>query len=345
MPDSPFMSLAIMAVRAQAIHAVISYGLRLRRQTSNAHLTEVQEVLDRHLDSSTERSLAVRTVYGQLFSHLVWMDEQWAARHVDVIFAKDPADELLLAAAWDAYLTAGRTAELAWPLLADTYSLMTRRMNLAAQDHGENFQATQLGRHLITRLWAGKLDLDGHDGLLRCFYDRAAPQIAVQLMWWISGGISSLDNPDPALTSRITAFWEYRVAAAKSGGAEPTELKAFGRWFGSEYFAPEWSLRQLLTVFSLADDVESEDTVLARLAQLAGEHTQACLTVLERWITRTRQPWVLNQYVDSVRQIVAAGMKGNSTATDTSKRIVSLLLLNHGIDVLDALNEPDGQPN
>ena len=336
-PDTPFVSLALTAVRAQAVHAAISYGLRLRRQASDAGLTEVQEVLGRHLDSGTERSLAVRSVYGMLFSQLAWMDEQWAARHVEAIFTKDPSEVALLTTAWDAYLTGGRPTEAAWPLLTSTYSMMTDRMDLTAPDRGENFQATQLGKHLVARLWAGRLDLDSHDGLLRRFYDRAAPKVAAQLMSWISEGFSSLERPDQALTARMTGFWEYRVAAVKNG-ADATELTAFGRWFASGHFSPTWSLRQLLTVLSLADRLEAEDIVLAYLADLAADHTQACLAVLERWISVTPHPWMLTQCLDSIRQTLAAGMAGKPTAINTSKRIISLLLRDHGIDVRDVLN-------
>jgi len=102
---------------------VVSYGLRLRRDAPDADLTLVQAILDHHLDSGSEQSLAVRSVYGLLFSQLAWMDEQWAARHVEAIFTKDPAEETLLAAAWDAYLTGGRPAEGSWSLLAGTYTL------------------------------------------------------------------------------------------------------------------------------------------------------------------------------------------------------------------------------
>jgi hypothetical protein len=339
-PDNPFMSLALTAVRAQAIHAVISYGLWQRHQAVEADLTGPQTVLSRHLDSASERSLAVRSIYGQLFSQIVWMDERWAARYVDAIFPKEPVEEALLTTAWNAYLAGGRPTETAWPLLASIYSMMTNSMDLSAPDQGENFQATQLGKHLLARFWAGRLDLDSYDGLLRRFYNRAAPQVAAHLMWWISAGFSDLENPDPAFTSRMTSFWEYRVTAVKSG-ADAAELTTFGQWFASGHFNTEWSLQQLFTVLALASNIEMEDTVLARLADLAPDHTQACLAILERWIGVIPDPWMLPQQLDPIRQILATGMAGNPTAISTSKKIISLLLRDHGIDVRDVLNKSE----
>jgi hypothetical protein len=336
-PDSPFMSLALTAVRAQAIYAVISYGLWQRRHAPEADLTGLQAILSRHLDSGTEHSLAVRSIYGQLFSQIVWMDEHWAARHVDAIFPKEPAEEALLTTAWNAYLTGGLPTEAAWPLLASTYSMMTDSMDLAAPERGENVQATQLGKHLLARFWAGRLDLDSHDGLLRRFYNRIAPQTAAQLMWWISVEFSTLEEPDSAFTSRMTSFWEYRVTAVK-GEADADELTAFGYWFASGHFNTEWSLQQLLTVLSLAGHIETEDTVLARLADLTAGHTQACLAILERWVSVTSDSWRLPQQLGHIRQILTTGLAGNPTAVSTSKKIISLLLRDHGIDVRDVLD-------
>jgi hypothetical protein len=219
---------------------------------------------------------------------------------------------------------------------------MTDHMDLTATDRGENFQAVQLGKHLIARFWAGSLDLDSHNGLLRRFYDRAAPQVAQQLMWWISAGFSSLKDPDHALITRMTRFWEYRMAAVKSG-ADSDELAAFGLWFTSGHFNPEWSFRQLLAVLSLTGNVETEETVLAYLADIAAIHTNSCLAVLQRLITNPPRPWMLTQCLDSIRKILAAGRAGNPGAITTSNRIVSLLLRDHGIDMRDVIDEPEGE--
>jgi hypothetical protein len=47
---------------------------------------------------------------------------------------------------------------------------------------------------------------------------------------------------------------------------------------------------------------------------------------------------MLTQCLDSIRQTLAAGMAGNPTSISTSKRIISLLLRDHGLDVRDVLN-------
>jgi hypothetical protein len=59
---------------------------------------------------------------------------------------------------------------------------MTDRMDLSSHDQGENFPATQLGRHLIRRFLAGQMNLDSHNGILRRFCTRASSDVAAHLM-------------------------------------------------------------------------------------------------------------------------------------------------------------------
>ena len=333
-PDDGLMTLALTTVRPQAIRATITHGLRLRRRSPNADLNKVCAILDRHLDCQLDPSCAVRSIYGELFSQLVWMDKAWADRQLGNIFPTEPGSDALLHAAWDTYLLAGRTTETTWPLLIGVYRFMTDSMGQSSSSRSETYTETQLGRHLLSRLWAGRLDLDSHDGLLRDYYTKASPEVAAQLMWWITRDLSDLATPDAALIARMMAFWEYRVAAVKRG-ADASELPEFGHWFASSHFDALWSLQQLLTALALAPRIEAEDAMLSRLANLADEYTQPCLAVLERWVNMTANHWLLSQSVNSIRQVLDIGMTASPTAVQTSKRIISLLARDHGIDLRD----------
>ena len=264
------------------------------------------------------------------------MDAAWATDHIEPTFPMDTGQQHLLDAAWGAYLVGGQLTEEAWPLLAATYIVMVERMDLASQGRAQSFRAGQLGRHLVGRLWQGRLGEDSHGGLLRRFYAKASPEVATQLMWWIGSGLSGLETPDSALVARLVSFWQFRVAAGKSG-ADGRELAEFGRWFASGHFDPVWSLGQLLATLSLTGHIEAEDAMLSRLADLAADHIQPCLAVLERWVSAAPDPWRLTQSLDSIRCILTIGVAGNPTAVQTSKRVISLLARDHLIDLRDVL--------
>lgn len=80
--------LAINTVRGQAMHAVVQYGLWLRRiaeseiagETESSASAElplnVREVLDRHLDVNLDSSLAIRAVYGEFFPWLLLLNSR-----------------------------------------------------------------------------------------------------------------------------------------------------------------------------------------------------------------------------------------------------------------------------
>ena len=331
-----YLSLARGAARAQAIRAAISYGLRLCRRSPDTDRSQVRALLEQHLDGQLDPSCAVRSIYGELFPLLESMDPDWAARHVESVFPMDQGQQILLDAAWDAYLTGGQLTENTWTLLAGTYTVMVERMNPATQDRAKSFLAGQLGAHLINRLWHGRLDAESPDGLLRRFYARASPEVATNLMRSISASLRNLETPAPGLMTRLASFWEFRVAAVKSG-ADSGELAEFGRWFASGHFDPAWSLRQLLTTLTLTGSINAEDAVLSRLADLAAEQIQPCLAALERLVSAVLDPWRFTRSRDDIRRILAVGATGDPTAVQTTRKVISLLLRDHGIDLRDIL--------
>jgi hypothetical protein len=334
-----FMGLALNVARAQAVRAVISYSLRRRRRSRDADLTAPLALLDEHLDPVRDPSKAVRSIYGELFPALVWMDPQWAAARVPSIFPLDDEGSGLLDAAWGAYLGGGRITDAAWNLLTDRYDTMIDRLEAVDDDRVEESWAAQIGGHLINRLWNGLLSLDSHNSLLQRYYMKVTPKVATHIMWRIGRSLDPAAPPDPQVIARLCALWEFRVGEVKHG-ADAGELAEFGRWFASGLFEPKWSFAQLLTTLSIAGKIQAEEAVLAKTADLAPAHLQACLAVLERWAGLERHPWRLTRSLDSVRAILRLGATGNPTAVETSKKVVSILLAqDHGADLRDVLRE------
>ena len=105
---------------------------------------------------------------------------------------------------------------------------MVERMNPATQDRAKSFLASQLGAHLINRLWHGRLGAESPDGLLHRFYALASPEVATQLMWSISASLRNLETPAPGLMTRLASFWKFRVAAVKSGADSGELVSRFG---------------------------------------------------------------------------------------------------------------------
>ncbi|MFB9830935.1 hypothetical protein [Actinoallomurus acaciae] len=334
-----FMGLALGLVRPQAIRAVISYGLSLRRRSPDTDISAVLALLDQHLDPAIDPSKSVRSIYGELFPPLAWLDPEWAAARVESIFPLDVEENEFLDAAWGAYLGGGRITDVAWNLLTNRYSMAIDRLEAIDDYHVEESLVAQIGGHLINRLWNGYLSPDSHDGLLQRYYAKLTPKVATHLMWRIGVSLDPTALPDPMVIVRLRAFWEFRVGAVKQG-ADARELAEFGHWFASGLFEPKWSFAQLLTTLSLAGEVQGEAAVLAKAAGLAAEHLQASLTVLERWVSLERHTWWLTVSLDSIRAILQLGVAGDPTAVETSQKVISILLArDDGADLRDVLRK------
>jgi hypothetical protein len=64
-----------------------------------ANMSEVERSLSEHLDVGREPSPAVRSVLGESFPTLHWIDAEWAARHIKPIFLL-PADSFVARGAY-----------------------------------------------------------------------------------------------------------------------------------------------------------------------------------------------------------------------------------------------------
>ena len=109
--------LSVDTVRGEAMHTVVRYALWIRQhfeQMSDSQellergfeeMPEVQQVLDTHLNLDQERSLAIRSVYGNWFPWLVLLDPCWTKQNVDKIFPRDETLSDFRRAAWETYIT------------------------------------------------------------------------------------------------------------------------------------------------------------------------------------------------------------------------------------------------
>lgn len=338
-----FVSLADSAVRPQAIDAAIRYIGWQRRTAPDADLGPMLAVLEQHSDHWQDPSLAVRFVYGQKFAYLVQLNPDWARGQVDSIFPLDPAQRLLLDAAWHGYLSGGYLTDGTWELLADVYDLMIDRLPTIGDDEAATFVITELGAHLLRSLWHGRIDVDSQDGLIRRFYDHV-PAIATNLMASVGAALADLEDIDPAVVTRLAAFWEFRASSLDARNADGrSELAEFGRWFSSGHFDPAWSLAQLRAALFRSGNIETTAAVISKVADLTPDHAQPCLTILERWIDSAPNTWRLTHNEDSIRRILTIGLAGNLTDVERSTKMVSVLFRDHGMDLRDLLRG-DGHP-
>ena len=106
------------------MHTVIRYALWLRCRWAESDerqelvlrgfgaMPEVRDVLEQHLDSTADPSLAVRAVYGQRFPWLCLLDQRWAAERAGVVFAEETEQNSMWEAVARPRIEAGGVGEV-----------------------------------------------------------------------------------------------------------------------------------------------------------------------------------------------------------------------------------------
>ena len=274
-------ALALNSVRGLAMLGVVQYGLWLLRQSTRnavdtldtAQMSRIRRILDQHLELVNERSLAVRSVYGQYFPWLLLIDEAWARQNISRIFPVDSNTMLLRNAAWNSYLRYCPPYDATFDILHDEYARAVEQpprppKNMKEIDHGDPY--ARLGEHLIVLYWRGLLPLDG-DRLFARYWIVAPPLYRAHVVHTAGLWLGNWDPPVPyEMVRRLQEFWDWHedvhVVKFRSGG---DELAEFGWWFASGIFEDHWSLAHLYSVIAKVHRVEPTFAVTARLAMLA----------------------------------------------------------------------------
>jgi hypothetical protein len=153
---------ALNAIRSQAMDAVIAFARELHPDApyidkpAMVHVPEVRQLLEAHLDVEKEPSPLVRAVYGARLGHLFFLDEEWTAERLGVIF--DPTRPDLAAAAWRGYVLSAYLASrvLAHVVAAGLYDGPVDELSVERDRDAEDREARDAQHHLVsTSGWRG----------------------------------------------------------------------------------------------------------------------------------------------------------------------------------------------
>jgi len=235
---------SLNCVRGQAMHSLISYA-RYRDKTekeragNTAHQPKldplVREVLEEKLDKSTDRSLAVHSVYGWYLPLIEYLDQEWLEANLAKIFPSEPESEAFWRAAWGAYVSFNHVYKRPFRLLIPHYH---RAIGLLgeAEDPGRlgTTKAERLGEHLAFAYVHGVIDLDSEDALLQSFYAAAGDDVRAHVAFWLAKALGELAlKSDDPLWSRMWNLMRWRLDVASGSGAiegYQSEVSDFMRW-------------------------------------------------------------------------------------------------------------------
>lgn len=332
---------AINSTRSEAIEAVIEYALWVYRckekdssgkggiKTSFADTPEVQSVLDEHLNTKNDPSVAIRAVYGRFFPWLLLMDRNWVLNNLDKILPPGQFDDPLYAAAWNTMMLYVPVYNDPFEVLRERYSEAIRNIGKVDQDRRRfTDRDERLAEHLMLQYGRGKLDLS--DNLLNDFWKHANDKIRGHALDFIGRSLRSEQELNEEILQRFKDLWESRLSVINSASDKSNyeeEASAFGWWFASGRFDNQWSFDQYLQALEIGRKQQSDYFVVERLVKLVEVEPTKTVQVLSK-ITLADQPgWVVMGHRDEINNILSSALRSKKeVARNEARDLVNRLI-------------------
>ncbi len=325
-------TVAINSVRGEALHAAVRYALWVERAlgTESAFegvdsLPEFVVALNRRLDPTVDRSLAIRAVLGQWFVQFVRMDRQWAVSLVPKLFPADLDSASFFSAAWNAYVVFNRAYVATFEILRESYELAVDRFEEVDEDrYMAGNPREHLAEHLFYLRFNDSVDLSS-DGLFDRFWRVAPVEIrkhSIRDVGW------SFEQGNPTFSDdfrlRVVETWEWIFD--RGSDAEQESLSEFGAWFGAQQFEDAWLLAQGQRVLELGVSLQPDFSVYKSLPGMADEHPREVVEILRLMITTDAEGWSVLGSVEEVRETLATVLgSGDESARSDAVAVLNLL--------------------
>ncbi len=334
--------LALNSTRGQAMYAVINYAWWISQSASKDEnrtskgaasgfetIPEARGVLEAHLDTSADPSLAIRAVYGQRFILLWLVDKQWATDNAKRIFPVDQAQRHYWEAAWSSYLAFSQLYWDVFEALRGQYALAVKRLATETVLPQLPIDPKQrLSEHVVTLFWAGRIASNDHDPIWEEFWSAAAVEVRKHALWYLGRLLcDAKDAPDEPLLSRLRTLWTSRLSVARAADRledYAAEIAQFGWWFCSEKFSDDWAFEQLAAALDFASYIDPDHLIFPALAKASTRKPLNSVQCLERLITNSRH-WHLVAHEKELRQVLSAAKNVGGEAAEVMNRVVNAL--------------------
>lgn len=316
------LTLSINTNRGTAMHAVVEYALWCRRELESRGedvsrgfelMPEVAEILDLHLRSDVDASLAVRAVYGRWLPWLLLLDEAWTVERMPLVFPS-PDDEALGVTAWETYIAWCPPYDSALKVLEEQYRAAIDRVPTTrkAESFRHDSDDSKLGQHLVTFYWRRAIDRE----VVERFFARADDELAADVLRFVGNALrNTAGELSASISERMRDLWEWRFSeAAAQPESHAIELRAFGTWFASGKLDETWALEFLERAVELVGAPTLGHLVAERLAQVSERDPAAAVRIFAKMVERPEHEWDYVGWRDEAKAIVEAALASRDVA-------------------------------
>lgn len=339
--------LSINSTRGRAIDTVVVYAWWVRRCTDADRkaagqppvtfeaMPEVREVLDAHLDTKTEPTLSIRSIYGRHLTSLAGLDWEWVRANVDRILPRGPDDPPRFNAAWESFIGFNQPNTILLPVLMPAYRRAVRQIaTLSPTKRRAVSPEDRLVEHLMVYYWLEKLMFGAEDGLLDEFYAVAPDGVRGHAMWFVGTSVARWGDeaPDEAY-ERLRQLFQRRLEVARQAESPETftkELANFGFWFTSEKFEERWSIETLLATLQLTTKTQAEMDVVKLLAERCPRYPVECVACLRLMVEGDSERWILVGVEEDAKRVLRVALDSNNAEASLAARRLAEHLIARG---------------
>jgi hypothetical protein len=321
--DTDAIELSLNTERPKAMQAVLAYAFWVRRNLLPdpkddkpgpawlEKMPEVQEVLEVHLDPQIDKSVGVRSIYGQRLGNLVVLDKTWVTNNLSKIFPPAPEHIELLKAVWESFVISWNPSALMFDLLRDQYVAAIRRIPKEKPKRNTHYDPSEnLAVHLLLLYGWGIIGIK--DPLLTEFFATAREDIRGHGFHQIGFGLSKDKYFDPDVVSRFKVLWEERISDANTAHEKRVhELWTFGWWFAGDIFDDDWALERLAAVLKLSGKVEVDHLVAKRLVKTVEKKPKLTVECLKGMVDGVKEIYEILGWDKEAKAILAAALKSD----------------------------------
>lgn len=324
-PD--FGLAALNNIRSVGLLAVMQYARWIKASGSTADsdaFPDAMALLAKHLDPQTDKSVAVREMFGMHFNLLAWLDRKWLERELPALFPEKFST--LDRFAWGSYVLFSQPIA---DLLAAMRFRYERAVNALQRKAGSvNDAERALGNHLTAYYASGAIDLD--DPLLTLFFAKASSALRAQTIGDIGWHLREHQSGDiPSHTQeRLMNLWEHRFARASAEEASEAqqELASFGWWLASKKFPDSWAIQQAIAVLDRFRRIDPDFAVVERLAELAPLYAFEATHALGIVFEEDKEGWSIHGWGENPQIIIREALKCDQRSRREAERVVNIFV-------------------